>query len=423
MKIKNQQKKIVEALKSFAELKGITKEEIKKLLEESFQKALNKEYENDLENKEVMLPLFDISINLDEGKISIKRKWILTDKIISEEEINIKKNINDLNLENLNVLENLKIDDYYFEDIDLNAIEHDGFFLYVKQLFTQKVSEAEKVKIYEKFIDYKDQIVKAKVEKVALTHYLLSYQDNVIFLSKRETSKLDQFKFGDFVYVYITKIEKSSRDAQIIASRKNKEFIVKLLEKEIEDVADNVIRVEKIARQPGFKTKIIVSSSLEEVDPVGSIIGVKGQKIRPIIDELRGERIDIIEYSKDIDIQIARAVIPGKIIGTKKVSDEKYILVTEEKDFLSVLGKSGLNIKLVANLVDKKLDVKTKKMADEEKVSYHRIVIPTAYQNRSNRKNFSKIVDENYDENYDLLEDLASIEEYDDYDQELDKRY
>jgi CBS-domain-containing membrane protein len=74
MKIKNQQKKIVEALKSFAELKGITKEEIKKLLEESFQKALNKEYENDLENKEVMLPLFDISINLDEGKISIKRK-------------------------------------------------------------------------------------------------------------------------------------------------------------------------------------------------------------------------------------------------------------------------------------------------------------------------------------------------------------
>lgn len=417
MKIKNQQKKIVEALKSFAELKGITKEEIKKLLEESFQKALNKEYENDLENKEVMLPLFDISINLDEGKISVKRKWILTDKIINEEEVNIKKNVSDLNLENL------KVDDYYFEDIDLNEIKHDGFFLYVKQLFTQKVSEAEKVKIYEKFIDYKDQIVKAKVEKVSPTHYLLSYQDNVIFLSKRETSKLDQFNFGDFIYVYITKIEKSSKDAQIIASRKNKEFIIKLLEKEIEDVADNVIRVEKIARQPGFKTKIIVSSSLEEVDPVGSIIGVKGQKIRPIIDELKGERIDIIEYSKDIDIQIARAVIPGKIIGTKKVSDEKYILVTEEKDFLSVLGKSGLNIKLVANLVDKKLDVKTRKMADEENVSYHRIIIPTAYQNRSNRKNFSKIVDENYDENYDLLEDLASIEEYDDYDQELDKRY
>lgn len=417
MNIKNQQKKIVEALKSFAELKDISKEEIKKLLEESFLKALSKEYEKDLEDNEIMLPLFDISVKLDEGKIDVKRKWILTDQEIDAKEINIKKDIKEINSKDA------KIDDYYFEDISLDSIKHDSFFLYIKQLFTQKISEAEKVKVYEKFIDYKDHIVKARIEKSAPSHYLLNYQDNVIFLSKKETSRLDQFNIGDFVYVYITKIEKSSRDAQIIASRKNPEFISKLIEKEIEDVADKIIKIEKIARQPGFKTKVIVSSTLDEVDPVGSIIGVKGQKIRSIIDELRGERIDIIEYSKDIDIQIARAVIPGKIIGIKKVSDEKYILVTEEKDFLSVLGKSGINIRLVANLVEKKLDVKTKKMVEEENIRYHHISLPLYNQNRNTRKNFSKIVDENYEDNYDLLEDLASMEEYDDYDQELDKRY
>ncbi|CRX37303.1 / nusA / Transcription elongation protein nusA /:182323 Forward [Candidatus Hepatoplasma crinochetorum] len=417
MNIKNQQKKIVEALKSFAELKDISKEEIKKLLEESFLKALSKEYEKDLENNEIMLPLFDISVKLDEGKIDVKRKWILTDQEIDEKEVNVKKNIKEVNSKDL------KIDDYYFEDISLDSIKHDSFFLYIKQLFTQKISEAEKVKVYEKFIDYKDHIVKAKIEKSGPSHYLLNYQDNIIFLSKKETSRLDQFNVGDFVYVYITKIEKSSKDAQIIASRKNPEFISKLIEKEIEDVADKIIKIEKIARQPGFKTKVIVSSTLDEVDPVGSIIGVKGQKIRSIIDELRGERIDIIEYSKDIDIQIARAVIPGKIIGINKVNDEKYILVTEEKDFLSVLGKSGINIRLVANLVEKKLDVKTKKMVEEENIRYHHISLPLYNQNRNTRKNFSKIVDENYEDNYDLLEDLASMEEYDDYDQELDKRY
>lgn len=417
MNIKNQQKKIVEALKSFAELKDISKEEIKKLLEESFLKALSKEYEKDLENNEIMLPLFDISVKLDEGKIDVRRKWILTDQEIDEKEINVKKNIKEVDSKDL------KIDDYYFEDISLDSIKHDSFFLYIKQLFTQKISEAEKVKVYEKFIDYKDHIVKAKIEKSVPSHYLLNYQDNIIFLSKKETSRLDQFNVGDFVYVYITKIEKSSKDAQIIASRKNPEFISKLIEKEIEDVADKIIKIEKIARQPGFKTKVIVSSTLDEVDPVGSIIGVKGQKIRSIIDELRGERIDIIEYSKDIDIQIARAVIPGKIIGINKVNDEKYILVTEEKDFLSVLGKSGINIRLVANLVEKKLDVKTKKMVEEENIRYHHISLPLYNQNRNTRKNFSKIVDENYEDNYDLLEDLASMEEYDDYDQELDKRY
>lgn len=417
MNIKNQQKKIVEALKSFAELKDISKEEIKKLLEESFLKALSKEYEKDLENNEIMLPLFDISVKLDEGKIDVKRKWILTDQEIDEKEVNVKKNIKEINSKDS------KIDDYYFEDISLDSIKHDSFFLYIKQLFTQKISEAEKVKVYEKFIDYKDHIVKAKIEKSGPSHYLLNYQDNIIFLSKKETSRLDQFNVGDFVYVYITKIEKSSKDAQIIASRKNPEFISKLIEKEIEDVADKIIKIEKIARQPGFKTKVIVSSTLDEVDPVGSIIGVKGQKIRSIIDELRGERIDIIEYSKDIDIQIARAVIPGKIIGINKVNDEKYILVTEEKDFLSVLGKSGINIRLVANLVEKKLDVKTKKMVEEENIRYHHISLPLYNQNRNTRKNFSKIVDENYEDNYDLLEDLASMEEYDDYDQELDKRY
>ncbi|BDV03443.1 MAG: hypothetical protein HPPSJP_1640 [Candidatus Hepatoplasma scabrum] len=416
MNIKNQQKKIVEALKSFAELKGITKEEIKKLLEESFLKALNKEYENDLESKEIMLPLFDISVKLDEGKIDVKRKWILTDQPVDEKEINVKKNIKEANLKEIK-------DDFYFENISLASIKHDSFFLYIKQLFTQKVSEAEKVKIYEKFIDYKDHIIKAKVEKSSFTHYLLSYQGNIIFLSKKETSRLDQFKIGDFIYVYITNIEKSSKDAQIIASRRNPQFVIKLLEKEIEDVADGVIKIEKIARQAGFKTKVLVWSTLDEVDAVGSIIGVKGQKIKAIIDELRGERIDIIEYSKDINIQIARAVIPGKIIGIKKESEEKYILVTEERDFLSVLGKGGLNIKLVANLVDKKLDVKTKKTAEEESIKYQYITLSSYNQNRNVRKNFSKIVNENYDENYDLVEDLASMEEYDDYDQELDKRY
>jgi len=180
------------------------------------------------------------------------------------------------------------------------------------------------------------------------------------------------------VLVYVLDVEKESKDAQIIGSRAQIGFVEKLIEREIEDVADGVVNIVKIAREPGAKTKVAVSSTLQEVDPVGAIIGVKGTKIQPIIEELSGERIDIIKYHDDLGKFIAEAVLPAKIKGVKiKIDEEgqKFVTVVVDKDeFLPTIGKKGINVKLAAILTGTKLDVKTVEEAEAEGIEWDVVV-------------------------------------------------
>ncbi len=172
-------------------------------------------------------------------------------------------------------------------------------------------------------------------------------------------------------------IEELSKDAQIIASRKHPKFIEKLIEREIDDVHDGVVVIESIAREAGFKTKVAVSTSDSNVDPVGSIIGVKGQKIKPIVEEIGGERLDVIKYHDDIKQFIAEALLPAEISGIKIEINEEgrrtATVIVEEEQFLPALGKKGINIKLAAILTKTKIDVRTIQVAKEEGIEWEAI--------------------------------------------------
>ncbi len=365
-------------LQEFLEQKGHTKEETKIYLEEVFKKAfeigrdsMSKYDEEDPTPAEVTA-----DVDLDEGKIVITRRL----EVIEEEDYSTVNRFKQIEVTN-EKLEGLglKAGEIFEEVIDLDSITFTQIGR-VKQLFLQKLSEIDKIKQYAKFLKHKNELLTAKIHKILKwDNLILDYDGDSIFMPGKELSPLDKSKIaiGNPLTVFVLEVEEMSKDAQMIASRSNPQFVAKLIEREIEDVHDGVVTIEAIAREAGFKTKVAVSTTEENVDPVGSIIGVKGLKIKPIVEEIGGERLDVIKYHPDIKQFIAEALLPAEITGIKVEEDEEgwrtATVVVQEDQFLPALGKRGLNIKLAAILTKSKLDVKTVAEADAEGIKWEPI--------------------------------------------------
>jgi len=395
----------IQQLHLFLESKDLTADQAKKYLEDIFIKAFEKDRDalSRYEDDEPMLANVVVDIDLTTGQVDIKRKkTVVKEKTILERFQQIEKDdelIKDLDL---------KIGDEFVEVIHIEDIGN-GKRQHIKQLFLQKLSEIEKIKVYEKFSKFKGELLNAKVHRILTRgNVILDYDGDSIFMPANEIPHSDRNKIfvGNVITVYILEIQELSKDAQIIASRKAPNFVSKLIEREIDDVNDGVVKILEIAREAGIKTKVAVSSTLRDVDPVGSIIGVKGQRIKPIINELEGERIDIIKYHKDIKKFIVESLLPAEIIGIKinetKDGWREATVIVEEDQFLPALGKKGINIKLAAILTKSKIDVKTIAEAKEEGIEFEKVVKEHFQPQKTNNK---------YSENIDFNDiDSVSIE-------------
>ncbi len=368
--------KFITQLHEFLESKGLTQEETKLYLEEVFKKSfeIDKDHLSKYEEEDPEPALIKVNIDLEEGKVEIIKSLTVTDDYSQVKRFQ-QIETTDERIEGLG----LNVGDIFEEKIDLDSITSTKAQR-VKQLFLQKLSEIEKIKLYNKFSKYKNELIVPKVHKILKRgNVILDFHGDSIFMPSREISPLDKdiIKIGNPITIFVLDIEELAKDAQIIASRANPQFVAKLIEREIDDVHDGVVAIESIAREPGFKTKVAVSTQDPNVDPVGSIIGVKGQKIQPIVSEINGERLDVIKYHGDIKQFIAEALLPAEITGIKLVEDEEgwrtASVIVEEDQFLPALGKRGINIKLAAILTRTKLDVKTVREAQEEGIDWEPI--------------------------------------------------
>lgn len=366
----------VSQLNDFLESKGLTQDEAEECLIDVFRKAFGRDTDHlsQYDEGEPESANLVITINMTIGDVSIEKFM----DVVEEKTIFSRFRQIELDDERL-VGSNLKVGEQYKEVIDLDTVSL-GKRQHIKQLFLQKLSEIEKIKVYKKFTKYKGELLNAKIHRVLNRgNVTLDYEGDSIFMPANEISPLDIKKIveGKPLTVYILEIEEMSKDAQIIASRKNPYFVSKLIEREIDDVSDGVVHIEAIAREAGFKTKVAVSSTISEVDPVGSIIGVKGQKIKPIVDELGGERLDIIKYHTDIKQFIAEALLPAEITGIKVTESaegwREATVVVEKDQYLPAIGKRGLNIKLAAILTRSKIDVRTVEEANEQGIDWEKI--------------------------------------------------
>jgi transcription termination/antitermination protein NusA len=241
-----------------------------------------------------------------------------------------------------------------FADFGRNAIQT------AKQILIQRVREAERERIYEEFIGRVGQIESGTVQQISHGDIVLNLGRAEAAIPYKEQIRRERYRQGDVVRGYIYEVLKSSRGPQVLLSRSHPEFLRKLFSIEVPEIAEGIVQIHGVAREPGERAKIAVSTNDERVDPVGACVGVKGARVQTIVRELSGERIDIVPWIDEPQIFIGRALSPANVSRVITDSRRKHATVLVDDDQLSLaIGKSGQNSRLAVQLTGWGIDIIT----------------------------------------------------------------
>ncbi|MBO9607927.1 MAG: transcription termination/antitermination protein NusA [Paenibacillaceae bacterium] len=236
-----------------------------------------------------------------------------------------------------------------------------------KQVVTQRIREAERGLIYNAFIEKEEDIVTGIVQRQDTRSIFIDLGKVEAVLPLAELMPNEKFKHGDRVKAYITKVENTTKGPQIILSRTHPGLLKRLFELEVPEIFDGVVEIRSVAREAGFRSKIAVHSRNPEVDPVGSCVGPKGMRVQTIVSELRGEKIDIVSWSEQVDEYVANALSPSKVLEVNVFESEKMCRVIVPDYQLSLaIGIKGQNARLAAKLTGWKIDIKSETQAEQE---------------------------------------------------------
>ena len=230
-----------------------------------------------------------------------------------------------------------------------------------KQVVLQKIREAEREKIMSEFEDKEDELMVGFLAMEDAKNYYVDLGKARGILSKNELIPGEKLTMGDSIKVYITKIESTPKGPLILVSRKYYGFVKRLFEHEIPEFADGTLELRGVAREAGVRSKVCVSSTNPNVDPIGSCFGERGRRIANIINELGGEKVDLIAYSEDAEEFIANALSPAKNLNVS-ITDEKKkeaLVIADDENLSLAIGKKGINIKLASKLTKYTINIKT----------------------------------------------------------------
>ena len=247
-----------------------------------------------------------------------------------------------------------------------------------KQVILQKVREAERETIYSEYSGRVGELVNCIIKRVEGQDLIADLGKTEARLPKKEQSKLENFSVGDRARCVIKSVEKAGKNAGVIISRAAPELVARLFEQEVPEIYDNTVVIKGCAREAGERTKIAVVSRDRDVDSVGACVGMKGMRVQSIIRELRGEKIDIIEFSDDAVVFATHALSPAKISRVAIVNaPEKHMEVVVDDTQLSLaIGKKGQNVRLAAKLLGWKIDIKSEEEKRQEVESAMAALVP-----------------------------------------------
>jgi len=237
-----------------------------------------------------------------------------------------------------------------------------------KQVIMQKLREAEKDVIFNEFKDQSGKIVTGKVKRFENGTIVVDLGKVEAYIPQREQIPREVFRVHDNIRAYMLEIERTSRGPQIILSRATPEFVVKLFASEVPEIKEGIVEIKGVAREAGVRSKIAVYSKEPDVDPVGACVGFKGSRVQSIVQELRGEKIDIIEWSPDPARFVMHALSPANVSEVIIDDNEKMLEVIVPDDQLSLaIGRKGQNVRLASQLLDWKIDIKSESKVQEIK--------------------------------------------------------
>lgn len=236
-----------------------------------------------------------------------------------------------------------------------------------KQVILQKIHEIQKQIILEEFKEKENKIISGVIQRIEKKNIYVDLGKTFGIMPVSEGIPGEHYKVGDRKKFYVVKLEDRGQGPVIYLSRSHPKFVSKLFEVEVPEIAEGIVEIKSIAREPGSRTKIAVSSKDENIDPVGSCVGQKGIRVATIIDELNGEKIDIIPYSEEPGKFVAMALGPAKVSETEIISERREVRAYVPPDQISLaIGKNGQNVRLAAKLTGWKIDVRSELNPEEE---------------------------------------------------------
>jgi N utilization substance protein A len=237
-----------------------------------------------------------------------------------------------------------------------------------KQIIFQKVREAERDTVFQEYAHREKEVLNATVKRIEGQDYIYDLGKAEARCPKREQSRLEQFSVGERVRVVLLKVDRAAKGPQVIVSRAAPELVSNLFQSEVPEIYDNTVVIRAIAREAGERTKIAVQSRDKDVDPVGACVGMKGMRVQSIIRELRGEKIDIIEYSDEITTFAEKALQPAKVsrVSITDLTDKQLEVIVDDTQLSLAIGKKGQNVRLAAKLLGWKIDIKSEEEKRQE---------------------------------------------------------
>lgn len=338
-------KELILALEELEKEKGINKEYLLEAIETALVTAYKRNFDS-LENVKVVM----------DEKTGATHIYSLKE---------VKKTVEDSNLEiGLKDAHKISKDFKIGDTVEIEIVPKDFGRIAAqtaKQVIVQKLREAERDIIFSEFNDRKGEIVSGLIQKADKNIVVMDLGKLEGVMPTKEQIPTETYRVNGKIKGYVLDVERGLKGApQVIVSRSNPDFVRKLLEFEIPEIYEGVIEIKSVSRDPGHRSKVAVYSPNPDIDPVGSCVGQKGVRIQNVINELNGEKIDVIEWNEDPSIYISAALLPAKILAVDIKGEEKFAQVIVPDDQLSLaIGKAGQNVRLAAKLTNWKIDIKS----------------------------------------------------------------
>ena len=332
---------LVQALKELEREKGISFETILRGLEEALASAYKSHMKIE-ESEEDAAPTEDVRVTLDpeSGDMRAFHMWLDEEGKVTEE-----------------------------KEVELTA-DFKGRIAAqtAKQVILQKLRDAEREITYEEFAGREGDVVTGIVQQHSAKATFLDLGKVEALLPFQEKVPAESYRQGERLKVYIIEVRKTGKGPQIIVSRTHPELLKTLFEMEVPEIAEGMVEIKGVAREPGHRSKIAVSSNEPGVDPVGACVGAKGSRVRMVVNELRGEKIDVVEWSENSSQFVGKALAPASVKDVKIDEESQTALVTVPDYQLSLaIGKEGQNARLAARLTGWRIDIKSESQVAEER--------------------------------------------------------
>lgn len=378
---------IAEAFSQIVKEKNIDKEQLSEIVQSTVIGMIKKKY-GTADN-------FDVFVHLDKGEIEIHQTKLIVEQVTDA--------VREIDVETAQKIEpDLEVGDEFLEILDPVTFGR-RLIISAKQNLNQRIKDEEKRIISDEFETRIGEIVMGDVRQISRGDLFMTVDRTEVVLPKKEQIESERYRRGDHVRGIIKEVRRTSRGPEIVISRSDPQFLVRLFELEVPEIYDGIIEIKGVVRQPGERSKIAVYSNDKRIDAVGACVGMKGIRIQAVSKELNNEKVDVIPWSSDKEVFITRALSPAKPVRVLLESENRAIAVLPDDQVSLAIGRGGQNRRLTSRLTGSEIEImkesEYRKMIEEERGKE----VPLEYVDGLSQSMIDKLRDANIHTMRDLL--------------------